>query len=35
MPAARSSVRSTWGIGNVPVIRFDDDESDPYVAEAY
>ncbi len=35
MPAARSSVRSTWGIGTVPVIRFDDDESDPYAAEAY
>lgn len=33
-PAARSSVRRTWGIGTVPVIRFDDDDSDPYAAEA-
>ncbi len=34
-PAARSSVRRTWGIGTVPVIRFDDDDSDPYAAEVY
>ena len=33
-PATCSSVRRTWGIGTVPVIRFDDDDSDPYVAEA-
>jgi len=34
-PATRSPVRRTWSIGTVPVIRFDDDDSDPYVAEAY
>ncbi len=33
-PATRSSVRRTWGIGTVPVIRFYDDDSDPYAAEA-
>lgn len=33
-PATPSSVRRTRGIGTVPVIRLDDDDSDPYVAEA-
>ena len=34
-PAPPSPVRRTKGIGTVQVIRFDDDDSDPYLSEDY